>query len=217
MRRHRPDPDPVVAAPVAFSRNGHETPPDLTIDEFERLVTVPESAAEIVEDVPDISDTPILAGLPRTGYFRVQPDVSWIGRFLQIGRTLHLCFNAIDHPDVRDHRVHVLRTNDGELRLWAIPLPKAGEDHPTAAQRRKIVAVATEHWAAARWDIGKKRYVCQRYRTTDITTAPLPEPIWPAVSLSALVLQACGATIIRTTDDPRLANLPRFEHDELSS
>jgi hypothetical protein len=220
MHRSRPDLEPVVAAATAFSHNGHEPPSppaDLSLDEFERLVTVPESAAEVVEDVLDVSDTPILAGPPRTGYFRVWPGVSWIGRFLQIGRNLHLCYNVIEHPDVRDHRVHVLRTHDGELRLWAIPLPKAGEDHPTAAQRRKIVAVATEDWAAARWDIGKKKYVCQRYSPTDITAAPLPEPVWPTVSLQTLVLQACGSTIIRTLDDPRLVYLCRFERDELSS
>jgi hypothetical protein len=161
---------------------------------------------EIEADEEDAADFPVVAKPGRQAFFRVHPKATWDVPLLKFDSTreFYLCAREVKHPDIREHRLFLVRTNDGKLLLWPIALSKHGEDYPSSRQQRAIAADAAETWTSMRWAGGKRgRYLSRKFPKHEQVV------VWPEdLRFHRNVLRAFMDHRIGQADDPRLATLP---------
>ena len=110
-----------------------------------------------VEERDGAHDVPEVGSPGKQTYFRVHPELTHVVRLLKLeetGRFL-LCAHGIDHPDIANFRLHLVRTRHGKLKLWPIRLPRHGDDFAASKQARAVVADAITAWCSMRWVGGK--------------------------------------------------------------
>jgi hypothetical protein len=188
--------------PTAASPNGYET--SFALDTAESLYVIPPEEIEVEE--ADATDFPVIGKPGKQSYFRVHPAATWVVPLLKFDATgeFCLCARTIEHPDIRDYRLFLTRTNSGSLLLWPVALPKHGEDNVSSRQQRAIAADAMGAWTSMRWTGGRVgRYLTRRFPSYE---QPV---IWPDdLSFPRIVLRTFMDHRIDRADDPRLVTLP---------
>ena len=198
---------------IRTTGNGRQPPaptdapldPAADLKAFDEQYTVPPEDLE-VEDVDGATVVPEVGGPGRQAYFRADPARTWTGRLLRVEDTgdYLLLAHAVDHPEARTYRVHLLVTRSGTAKLWPVRMPTNGEDFPAARQQRAILADAAASWVNCQWQGGRRgRWHWRRF--PDLQDVPR----WPDELMLRLVLRAFEGATIADPQDPRLLAIPR--------
>jgi hypothetical protein len=143
-------------------------------------------------------------------WFRVHPDpayrVLWYLIELNDGRDFYwvhrpLWPHLLQEPLFKPRLLVLAQTAQGELFLWPLRKKVQGEADKWLDKQLEAVRYAREKWTRLYYLKGTTGY------KVEVANGPLPDPVWPDLTLEQLIETAFRDRLIVSLDDPVLKKL----------